>query len=270
MTTGINYLDETWNPITGCSGKGCKAHCWAREMVRRFPDIHGTENEWDWLDPCPIPFGKVQFHPDRLDKPLHWRKPRHVGVAFMGDLFDLNVPGQWIKQVYGIIARAYWHKFFLLTKQPQNIPRDIDYSAYTPNAWHGVSITDQEDADRMIPELLKVPGKRWVSIEPMLGPVDLEGLLSWACPQCNSLNNQIIWPCPYCKGDRYKQIDWIVLGCESGPKRRPCPHEWMIDIVRQCKAAGVLVWVKQVEVNGKVSHRIEEWPEELRRRGTDK
>ena len=294
MPTKIDYLTETWNPISGCSGKGCKAHCFAREMVRRFPNLHGhsaCEGVYGGIEADPVPFNQVQFHPDRLDKPLHWRKPRRVGVCFMGDLFDEQVPLDWVDRVFAVMTLADQHSYFVLTKQPERMVEyfsyhkdfrnradrvsevcgdhfDYPYDAPDPaekwpleNVWLGVSVTDQEDADRMIPELLKVPGKKWVSIEPMLGPI----FLDWALdhPQRTALS----------------QIDWVVLGCESGPKRRPCPHEWMIDVVEQCKYAGVPVWVKQVEVPAqisanrppfyhpnqtRVSHDPDEWPEELR------
>ena len=256
MSTGIDYLDETWNPITGCSGKSCKAHCWARDMVKRFPHIH-HEQAWrrDYDQDTPIaierPFHEPVFHPDRLDKPLHWKKPRRVGVCFTGDWMDDQVQCGWIDQILEVIAACPQHQFFSLTKQPQNLEvkiyghcpespaRELGGGDYLPNLWNGVSITDQEDADRMIPELLKIPGKRWVSIEPFLQPISF-------------------YP------GKLRGIDWVVIGCESGPKHRPCPQEWMIDVVRQCKAAGVPVWVKQVDMGKRVSHNPVEWPEALK------
>lgn len=270
MPTGIDYLSETWNPITGCSGKGCKVrdHCWARDMVKRFPAIHDDQyNVETW--PLVALFSEVQFHPSRLDQPLHWKKPRRVGVCLMGDWMDDQVQCGWIDQILEVIAACPQHQFFTFTKQPQNLEekiyghcpenpaRELGGGDYLPSLWHGVSITDQEDADRMIPELLRVPGKRWISIEPMLGPVELIRTLDY-------WNGDTV---PAVAGIR-EFISWIVLGCESGPKRRTCPHEWMIDVVRQCKAAGVPVWVKQVDVGKRVSHDPAEWPEELRVRET--
>jgi protein gp37 len=268
--TGINYLDEAWNPITGCSGMGCKANCWAREMVRRFPAIHQEiviRHDWDQCTPIEEnrPFSQAVFHPDRLDKPLYWKKPRRVGVAFMGDWMDNQVKCEWIDQILEVIAACPQHQFLSLTKQPQNLQqkiyahcpespaRELGGGDYLPNLWHGVSVTDQEDADRMIPELLKVPGKRWVSVEPMLGPIDLTQTLDFwdgdTIPAVVGIG---------------KLVCWIIIGCESGPKRRPCPQGWMIDVVRHAQAAGVPVYCKQIQdEKGKVIHDISLFPKEL-------
>ena len=282
--TGISYLDETWSPQTGCSGKGCptKDTCWAKAMVKRFPMIHGYEPESEdgiirgWGE---LPFEKVQFHPDRLDKPLHWRKPRRIGVCFLGDLFDEQVPDEWIDKVFYIILDIQHHNYFILTKQ---IKRMTDYfdrglrikcracngvgcescydsgylilSFIPSQIYSGVSITSQADADRMIPELLRIPGgKHWVSYEPALGPVNLAG---WGLKMyLRTIGSD---------GSAERAgLDWVVLGCESGPHRRPCHHEWMIDIVEQCRAAGVRVWVKQIDLNGKVCHNITKFPKAL-------
>lgn len=264
MTTGINYLDEVWNVVSGCSGKGCKAHCWAREYAKFRPTIHGYTNG-PGPNPDPLPFSTVNFHPERLDKPLHWRKPRRVGVCFTGDLFDEQVRDELIVQVFDIMRQCPQHQFFVLTKQPRRMAdfalrlrftaihdrgmwlsddrngkgyRVLGGNGCTGMPWvHlGISITDQDDADRMIPEFLQIPGKRWVSWEPALGPVDMEDI---------------------------NDIDWFVLGCESGPRRRPCPHAWMIDVVEQCRAASVPVWVKQIDLDGRVCHDISRFPKEL-------
>lgn len=274
MSTGISYLDETWNPVTGCSGKGCKAHCWARDMVKRFPALHD-----DW--PEILPFSQVVFHSDRLDKFLHWRKPRRIGVCFMGDLFDEQVNFDWIDRVYAAMAMAPQHTYFTLTKQPMRMLEwfsydahhrcradrvseacgdyfGLDYRAKDPaRDWplshihNGVSITDQEDADTKIPELLQVPGKHYLSIEPMLGPIDLAKSVAF-----HKIKETI-------SGKPHARIDWVILGCESGPKRRVPLYQWFYDVVQQCKAAGVPCYVKQYPL-GKVSTNPSEWPQELR------
>lgn len=255
MSTGIPYLDEVYNPITGCSGKGCKVrdNCWAKDMVKRFPHLHGIEE--DSVPMWPISFDRIQFHPKRLDQPLHWKKPRRIGVCFLGDLLDIDVRADWIHAVLHRTEMARQHTFFFLTKQPEKIGNvirnhwDTNGTRLT-NCWWGVSICDQDDADRMIPELLKVPGKKWVSFEPMLGgPVSF---FPWLPIRL------------YAPAKSGVTFGWVVLGCESGPRRRPCPHEWMIDVVRQCKAAGVPVYVKQVDMGGRVSRDPVEWPDELK------
>ena len=264
MPTGINYLDEAWNPITGCEGKNCKAHCWAREMVKRFPAIHGI---WDnrpdkWSGP--IPFSVARFHPDRLEKPLHWKKPRKIGVCFMGDWMDDQVKQEWIDDILEVIDACPQHQFFSLTKRPENLEGKIyGFCENSPigvlgagdaflNLWNGVSITDQEDADKKLPDLLKIPGKHWVSIEPCLSKISLRGY-----------DGKIYRP--WLDTHAYpKMIDFIVIGCESGPHRRPCVIEWMIDVVEQCKSAGVPVFVKQIQDSkGKVIHDINLFPPEL-------
>jgi len=237
MSTGIPYIDEAWNVISGCSGKGCKANCWAREMVKRFPAIHEHEQlEYPGIG---VPFNKVQFHPDRLDKPLHWRKPRRVGVCFMGDWMDEQVIDEWIGRILAIISDCPQHTFFTLTKQ---VDRLANIRPSLPNLYNGISITDQEDWTRAKGDFLKIPGKKWLSIEPMLGPIDLD---RWVRSPGTA------WICPF---------SWIALGCESGPKRRPCPQEWAIDIRNQCSDANVPLYIKQLDIGGHVVYDINLFP----------
>lgn len=251
MTTGINYLDETWNPVTGCSGKGCKAKCWARDTVNRFPHIHDEHCGLGYISRAP--FNRVQFHPSRLDKPLHWRKPRRIGVCFLADWMDDQVKGQWIDDIYTVMMecerRGFGHQFFTLTKQTERLSRAIQPIKPLNNLWNGVSITDQDD-DWMIAELLKIPGKHWLSIEPMLGPINY--FLNYV-NRNGSIGKTIL-----------SSVDWVVIGCESGAKRRPCQIEWVESVVEQCRAAGVPVWVKQLDIGGKVIHDINKFPEHLR------
>lgn len=250
MSTGISYLDQAWNPVTGCRGKGCKAHCWARDMVKRFPAMHGeslTEGVYGGIEVDPHPFEVVRFHPDRLDKPLRWRKPRRIGVCFMGDWMDDQVSPNWIFEMMKVVEQCPQHQFLTLTKQPQNLVMRKLALRDLPNLWFGVSITDQEDADRMISDLLRVPGKRWISLEPLLGPVDL-------------------WDGGFGPLNLVDEISWVVVGAESGPRRRPCKLEWVQSVVEQCDAAQVPVYIKQLDLGGKVSHNPEDWPAWARRR----
>ncbi len=266
--THIPYLTEHWGVISGCSGKGCKvkAHCWAKDMVRRFPAIHGIKHKGKIY--LGMPFEVPVFHPDRLEKPLHWKKPRRIGVCFMGDMFDEQVKDSWLYEIYPMMVKTDWHTYFVLTKQ---VKRMAQWISDTRNAWigrmdhiwHGVSITAQPDADRMLPDLLRIPGKHWISIEPMLGSIYLLGAIGEFVnvkpDRLTGTKGDFVY-----KGEIMDKLNLIVLGCESGPKRRPCPQSWMIDVVHQCDAAGVKCYVKQVNINGKVERDINKFPPELR------
>ena len=257
MSSKIPYLNEVWNPITGCSGTGCatKETCWAREMVNRFPAIHTRFGKPEWS------FSTVRFHPDRLDKPLHWRKPRRVGVCFMGDLFDEQVQDEWIWQVLEKCTLGNRrHTYFFLTKQAKRMADWFDahkerfwhykqgpYIAAPwpdPCLWWGVSCCTQADVDRMVPDLLRIPGKKWISLEPMMGPIDL---------------NQNYFDGKWW-GD---MISLVIIGCHSTPRRYPCKLEWVESVVEQCKAAGVPVYVKQLDIGGKCVRDIEMFPKHL-------
>ena len=226
-------------------------------MVKRFPQIHDGDVFNQSVD-----FSQPVFHPSRLDKPLHWRKPRRIGVCFLGDLFDDQVPFEWIDKVFEKICEGRGrHSFFILTKQVTRMAEWFEYAKDRYSGWFnnghldlwdtylGVSITDQEDADRMTPELLRIPGKHWISIEPMIGEVDID----WALGEIEST--------------RLPYIGWVVMGCESGPKRRPASLEWFRSIRDQCKAAGVPLWIKQLTLQNKICHvtgDINLFPEDLR------
>jgi protein gp37 len=237
----ISYLEggKVWNVLTGCSGKGCQAHCYARDMVRRFPAIHGAEKGVDgsvvdgtaggWIEK--IPFNEVVFHPSRLSEPLHWRKPRVVGVGFFGDLFDEQVKDSWLYQIYPAMVKASQHTYIILTKQPKRMAQWLSatkraWQGQTDHTYHGLTVCTQAEADEKIPELLKLPGKKWISIEPMLGPVSIK----WALrPQ---LHPNL--PC----------VNFVVVGGESGPKARPMHPDWVRSIRNQCAAAGVPFFFK--------------------------
>ncbi len=152
-----------------------------------------------------------------------------------------------------------------------------------PNVWLGVSCENQEWADKRIPELLKIPAAvRWLSLEPLLGPIDFWNEKYIECPQCKKTALAGLDPrrplgmgptaCFHCGSPRNikGQIDWVVVGCESGPGRRPCKLEWVRSIVDQCTAARVPVFVKQIEINGEVEHDVNKFPTWAQRRETPK
>jgi protein gp37 len=132
------------------------------------------------------------------------------------------------------------HIFLVLTKRAQRLAQNAPQFPSDPiNVWHGLTVCNQQEADEKIPQLLQVPGHKWLSLEPLL--------------------SLILIPQEY-----LKQIDAVVVGCETGPRRRYCPEGRIRAIVDQCKAAGVLCFVKQIEVNGKVVHELEQFPKDLR------
>jgi protein gp37 len=269
MGTGIEWTDETWNAITGCTkiSPGC-LNCYAG-------------------------FDKVVCHPDTLEIPLRWKKPRMVFVNSMSDLFHKDVPGSFVMDVLAVIEKASRHTFQVLTKRPE---RMVDILGGTsgagltapplPNLWLGTSAENQEMADQRIPHLLKVPAaKRFLSLEPLLGPVDLSpwvfGKAGYREGESGGFAMPGREPCCYMCGWRRSQhiveqidvrirtnlrcpswgpIGWIIISCESGPKRRPCKLEWVKAIVEQCDAAGVPVFVKQIrDEKNRVVHGPHEW-----------
>jgi protein gp37 len=294
--TTIEWATDVWNPVTGCTkvSEGCR-HCYAERLVQRFGTrVHGLhrlpEFRADVERICTPPkFTHVICHQDKLDQPLHWRNPRRVFVCSMGDLFHESVPSVFIRSVFQTMALARQHAFLVLTKRPQRMLDIISGWACAgltlregcgpvlPNVSLGVSVEDQVTAEQRIPLLLQTPAAlRFVSCEPMLGPVDLTRL----GPLGESTDAL--------RGELYVQdsgpfriaahVDWVICGGESGPGARPCEVRWIESVVDQCTAAGVPVFVKQLGGDprwiGASSRPIEhargknadpeQWPESLR------
>lgn len=293
--TRIEWCDETWNPIVGCAAvsPGC-AHCYAAGVARRSmqPAHVGLVNQrGHWT-------GEVRCLPDRLAEPLHWRKPRRVFVCSMSDLFHDDVPDEFIDRVW---ARMLWssrHTFQILTKRPERIraylesrtPVDVRHATIgaaatemhgpiwvehapwpLPNVWLGVSCEDQQRANERIPLLLQTPAVvRFVSAEPLLGPIDLEavplpdpylrmvgvtGVLQPTAERDTEPDDYLYWQRNGCK------LNWVIVGGESGPGARPCDVAWIRSIVEQCRAAGVPAFVKQLGANVRASGgAIRGWP----------
>jgi len=247
MTTSIEWTrgddgtaGETWNPVSGCTkvSQGCK-HCYAERV---FPRTYGYRS-----------FTDVQTHADRLEKPLRWKKPRRVFVNSMSDLFHEDVPNEFIARVFSVMARATQHTFQILTKRPARMKRfiedDVFFTAreggetrmvpFLRNVWLGVSVEDQETADERIPLLLQTPAAvRFVSAEPLLGPVDFTHIpVSDRDVTMNALRRASVFA---------PHIDWVIVGGESGPRARECELAWIRGILRQAHAAAVPVFVKQL------------------------
>ena len=210
--TKIEWCDKVWNPITGCSpvSGGC-ANCYAKRMANRLKGRYGY--------PQDDPF-KVTFHPDRLDEPLHWKKPCRIFVCSMGDLFHPKVLFHIYQEISQIIDQCPQHTFLLLTKRPQTM-RDTWIWQY-PNLWLGVSVEDQKTADERIPILLQIPAAYyWISHEPGLGMVTYP-------KEFLSLKNRA----------------WLVTGGETGPKARPMHPDIPRHDRDQCQSAGVPFFFK--------------------------
>lgn len=252
--TGIEWTDATWNPVTGCAkvSQGCK-HCYAEREWPRMTKLVPAYAGRDFTD--------VRTHSNRLDQPLRWKRPRHVFVNSMSDLFHEAVQDEFIDRVFAIMAMAKQHVFQVLTKRPVRMRDYLNHSgrrlaidhaarqlgiaeAFTyrnlplPNVWLGVSVEDHAAADERIPLLLDTPAAvRWISAEPLLGPVVL--------PECTGDHR-----CKLNGIDGHSEhplggLDWVVVGGESGPKARPMSPRWVRNLRDQCAAAGVPFLFKQ-------------------------
>lgn len=275
--TGIEWTDATWNPVTGCTkvSQGCK-HCYAKHQA--WPRLTGMPNTvYTGRE-----FEQVMCHPERLDQPLRWMKPRRIFVNSMSDLFHEDVPDEFIDQVFAVMALTPQHTFQVLTKRPARMSDYLSRSAVEVgiglqamgmcldaavktkgrsnlgagvllhasdinpggivnwplvNVWLGVSVEDQDAADERIPLLLQTPAAvRWISAEPLLGPVDLRlsRLQEW---NKLAVENSQPWAA--------SSIDWVVVGGESGPNARPMHPASACNLRDQCAAAGVPFLFKQ-------------------------
>lgn len=267
-STKIEWVDKVWNPVTGCTkiSPGCQ-NCYAERMAKRLRGRCGY--------PADDPF-KVTLHPDRLDQPLHWKKPSKIFVCSMGDLFHLNIRYKWLSKLWKIMSACQEHVFIILTKRPERMLTFVDeykaemnfYNEQHSNLWLGVTAENQEQADKRIPILLQIQATvRFVSIEPMLGTINLDNYLyKYFCVACgwkgkkphtevvsNGVKRIDCHYCPECNtaiegdGNVIKQptLDWVIVGGETGPKARPMHPDWARSVRDQCVAARVPFWFKQ-------------------------
>ena len=254
----IEWCEITYNPVSGCTpiSPGCD-NCYAKKMAERLQRM-GTKGYEDGF--------KVTLHPDKLDVSFKG-KPKRIFVGSMGDLFHEDVPFEFIDKVGGVISRNPQHEFLILTKRPDRmreyfaavrheVTTNPPYKDFNPlpNVKLGVTVEGQPYVWR-VGELLKIPAAGYfVSVEPMLGPVDVEPYLPFAEYPAG----------PLCPKLEYPGLDLVIFGCESGPNRRPCDIEWIRDGVQQTQQAGVAAFVKQIDLNGKVSKNMDEWSADLR------
>jgi len=245
MTTKIEWTDETWSPVTGCTkiSPGC-AHCYAEHMARRLAGRCGYPESPHHFD--------VTLHPDRLNQPLRWRKPRMIFVCSMSDLFHEDIPTEFIIRIFDTIRATPHHIYQILTKRPARMLSLLKHSLGMltawplPGVWLGVTVENQKAANERIPLLLQTPAAvRFVSCEPLLGPLNLSGYLS--CPECGGSGyvadgRGSAEPCG-CNAE--PRLDWVIVGGESGPGARPMHPDWVRSLRDQCQSAGVSFFFKQ-------------------------
>ena len=264
--TTIEWSDATWNPITGCSivSAGCQ-NCYAMRLAGGRLKNHPSRIRLTPPGPSgPIWTGEVRFNGQWIDQPFRWRRSRRVFVCAHGDLFHEDVPDAWIDRVFAVMALANLHEYQVLTKRPDRMLEycervsgesgvrdmvvryggEIDRAPWPlPNVWLGVSVEDQETADRRIPILLQTPAAvRWVSAEPLLGPIDLTMLHYSLIANFDALagkHGHIVQA-----GD-CESLDWVVAGGESGRGARPMHPDWVRSIRDQCVDANVAFHFKQ-------------------------
>jgi len=240
MKTKIEWADETWNPVTGCTkvSEGCR-NCYAEGIAKRF-----------WGE---RKFTDVQVHPDRLDAPLHWKKPRRVFVNSMSDLFHPDVPFEFIDKVFGVMTMACEHTFMILTKRPSRMLDWFNWTTHNktglwplPNVWLGVTVENQKAADERVPLLLQTPAaRRFVSIEPALENVDLTHVQYDGLVEINALTGDYGVYRPH-QGHDYNKLDWAIAGGETGPGARPMELDWARSLRDQCQDTCVPFFFKRV------------------------
>ncbi len=258
----IEWTDAIWNPVTGCTkvSAGC-LNCYAEMMTRRF--------QWDgpfvpWTVRAQRDSGTpaVYLHHDRMDIPSRWQRGRRVFVNSMSDLFHPDVPDQFIAFVFQQMSRTPRHTFQVLTKRPERAlewfnkvevfkpdwPHVVwlDYGVGItdtpwplPNVWMGVSVESSKNLSRL-DLLAQIPAAvRFVSVEPLLGPLDLRPWLTGSDERTGS-------------ADDGSMLDWVILGCESGSGARPMDEAWVRGMLDQCQFAEVPFFYKQAVIDGKL------------------
>ncbi|MDK2815663.1 MAG: hypothetical protein PWR22_291 [Moorella sp. (in: firmicutes)] len=208
--SSIEWTESTWNPVTGCSkiSAGCK-HCYAERMAHRLQMMGNPRYKNGF---------KLTLHPDLLELPLKWHRPRMIFVNSMSDLYHEDIPKEFILKVFEVMNKAHWHTFQILTKRVERLVEIAPRVHWTPNIWQGVTIENQDVAYR-INFIRQIPATvRFLSCEPLIGPlykIDLTG------------------------------IHWVIVGGESGPKARPMSPEWVRTIRDLCTISNVPFFFKQ-------------------------
>lgn len=247
--TTIEWTQMTWNPVRGCTriSEGCR-HCYAETMAARFSGAgmayeglaRMTESGPRWTN-------EVRLVQEAVDTPVRWRQPRRVFVNSMSDLFHEDVPLEFIQRVFETMNRCPQHQFQVLTKRAERLAEVGSSLPWSENIWMGVSVESEEHCCRA-ERLREISAHvRFVSVEPLLGPIPdlpLDG------------------------------IHWVIVGGESGHGARPMDPGWVGEIRRQCQTAGVPFFFKQAGAvlaarwgcRSRKGSEMAEWPAEFRAR----
>ena len=248
--TKIAWTMDTWNPWRGCSmvSKGCE-RCYAMGVAYRYSNpgqpydglATQVKGKARWTN-------QVRFVPHVLNKPLQWREPRLIFVNSMSDMFHESIPIDEIQLVFDIMRKADWHTFQILTKRAERLEELNSVIEWPKNVWMGVSVEDQENTYR-IPHLQRTDAAiKFISMEPLIGPIE------------DGLNLQ--------------NIDWVIVGGESGNGARYMNAEWALSILDNCKSWGIpffmkqmgTAWAKLTKVTGVKDYKgenIEQFPTKL-------
>jgi protein gp37 len=210
LGSGIEWTESTWNPVTGCNkiSPGCK-YCYAERMAERLQAM-GQPNYRNGFE--------LTLQPHALELPLRWKKPQTIFVNSMSDLFHKDVPLTFIQRVFDVMRRAHWHRFQVLTKRADRLAELGPELPWPKNVWMGVSVESVDYVSRIEDLRATQAHVKFLSLEPLLGPL----------PEL-----------------QLKNIDWVIVGGESGPRARPISEVWAKDIRDQCARAGVAFFFKQ-------------------------
>lgn len=214
-TSKIEWTDATWNPVRGCTkiSPGC-AHCYAETFAERFRGVPGHPYEQGF---------DLRLVPERLLDPLRWHGPKMVFVNSMSDLFHERIPSGYVRAVAQVMCGSPWHIYQVLTKRSERMREmlgtELRWAAERQHIWWGVSVENRKHGLPRLEHLRDAPVRvRFVSIEPLLedlGEINLTG------------------------------IHWVIVGGESGPGARPMKEDWVLSVLRQCRAANVPFFFKQ-------------------------
>lgn len=206
----IEWTESTWNPVTGCNkiSPGCK-NCYAERLAKRLKAM-GQKNYKNGF--------RLTLQPQMLELPLRWKKPQTIFVNSMSDLFHKNVPLEYIQQVFDVMKRAHWHRFQVLTKRSSRLAELSPFLEWSPNVWMGVSVESQKYVYRI--DNLRRTGAaiKFLSLEPLLGAL---------------------------KNLDLSEMDWAIVGGESGYGARPILEEWVTEIRQQCQNQNIAFFFKQ-------------------------